>query len=350
MKKLLKIFAILMISALVFSCGGSGGSAEGDAPVKVSFTVDTPHSDIAKTVSVNNPSGSFTYWYKAVPVWTGADFATIKGSTNGQFVQINNYGPGADIGYFAQGTWKFYAQVKSGDNVVYESAADPDITYINASSTTVSVDVVRTGNGSATVTIDIEVPIVSAGTVLTATYGTGENDYIGLTKTTMDSNNDIPTHGAGWARFKGSKTLAAGAYEFTLTSNNGSADVGGAVLAFDVVGGVSRAISGTIENGVWQTVFITINLPKFTVTNTAAGSATTVAPSTNLTFTCHVDSSNIDGTVEYQWYVNDSPIDNATGETFVFNKSAQGFYYVTSKAYIAGKISGSHTIPITVTN
>jgi len=109
MRKVLTITALLMAALLVFSCANGGGSDSDNGPVKVSFSVETPHEDIAKVATVDTPATDFTYWYKAVPQWTGADFTAIQGSTNNAFVQITDYEDDKDIGLFAQGSWKFYA-------------------------------------------------------------------------------------------------------------------------------------------------------------------------------------------------------------------------------------------------
>ena len=355
MKKLLKIFAILMISALVFSCGGSGGSAEGDAPVKVSLNVETPHGDIAKTVSVNSPGNSFTYEYAAIPQWTGADFGTIQGHTGGtdanpNYVPISNYLTDNSIGLFAQGSWKFYARVKSGDSVIYKG--NTNIVYINSESTSVTVNVERQAAGTATVSIDIEVPDTSANAVLLASYSGDGSGSISLTKGAA-----VLHTGGGWSRFTGtSSALTTGSYLFTLTSRTDydaqdatvGAAVGGASLAFDVIGGVNRTITGTIESGAWQTAEITINIPTFTV-NIQAANNNPITTSGSMAYTCSASATNTTGTISYQWYVNDTAVtSNGTSSTYTFSSANPGYYYVACKAYISGKLAGSAMLPITV--
>ncbi len=348
MRKVLTITALLMAALLVFSCANGGGSDSDNSPVKVSFSVETPHEDIAKIAAVDSPASTFTYWYKAVPQWTGADFTAIQGSTNNAFVQITDYEDDKDIGLFAQGSWKFYAQVKVNGVVLYESAADPAVTYINASNTSVTLDVTRTaGQGSADVTIAIEAPDTGAAPTLTAAYSGQATGNVTITKVAATEHT-----GGGWSRYTGSATgLASGSYLFTLTTTDGTNPVGGAVLAFDVLPGVNRAITGTIENGVWQTTLITINVPTFTMNVTAAGGATSVAKSTNLVYTCTASSTNITGNIAYQWYVGNTPVaQNGTSSTFTFNQADPGYYYVTCRAYIDGKAAGSQTLKVTVTN
>ena len=366
MKKLLKIFAILMISALVFSCGGSGGSAEGDAPVKVSFIVDTPHSDIAKIATVDGSTATYKIYYAAVPQWAGVDFSTIQGQTsaygtdaNPTYVELTGYTAGTqkNLGYFAQGSWKFYAQVRKqnsgtpAETVLYEG--ETGVIYINEANNetvgnieanVITIDVTRKATaGTATVDIDIEVPKLSAsGTALTVTYDGTASGSITLT------NTATPTQTGNWVRFTGTSTaLNTGSYTFTLTSKNGSTPVGGAVLAFDLIPGENRTITGTIENGVWQTTLLTINVPTLTVTVSGAATATVGQASS---YSCSATTSQLASgdSVAYQWYVNDA---EATGTsnagTYSFTPAAAGYYYLTCKAYVAGKLIGSETVGVT---
>ena len=355
MKKVLSVLTVLVVVSMLFACANGGGSSSDNAPVKVSFNVETPHEDIAKTATVNDPGKTFSYWYKAVPQWTGSDFTNIKGATIDNedpsgygYVEITNYVANKDIGLFAQGSWKFYAQVKCNGSVIYQSAAEPEITYINSSTHSVTLSVTRVANGTATVSIDIEVPDTSSTAVLTAGYsgdGTGT--------VTLQKNASAATHGANWSRFTGtSSALTTGSYLFTLTSKTAAdgAEVGGAVLAFDIIAGVNRTITGTIENGTWQTTLITINVPTFEMSIEAANDAVSVAKNTNLVYTCTASKTNMDGTIAYQWYVdNDAVAQNGTSATYTFNKATPGYYYVTCKAYVNGKAVGSQTLPVTVT-
>lgn len=361
MRKVLTITALLMAALLVFSCANGGGSDSDNSPVKVSFRVETPQN-INKIVSVDDADGAptLTYWYKAVPQWTGVDFTTIQGSTNNAFVQINSYAPNKDIGLFAQGSWKFYAQVKSGDTVVYESAADPAITYINVSNTSVTLDVTRTtGNnaGSADISISIDAHDLSGVGSMTMTY-TGLNSPITLNKAAHATK-------ANWSTYTYTLSdLAAGSYVFTFTSAAGAAGanpVGGAVLAFDVLAGFDKEITGTIENGVWQTTLITINVPTLEVTLTGAES---VAKNANTTFTCTATSANLADrdVVKFEWFVDTASKGAATAgtedpqvagkyiSTYSFSQANPGQYYVTCKASVDGKLIVSKTAKVTVTN
>ena len=353
MRKVLTITALLMAALLVFSCANGGGSDSDNSPVKVSFNVETPHEDIAKIASVDTPNTTFTYWYKAVPQWTGADFTAIQGSTNDAFVEITNYAAGKDIGLFAQGSWKFYAQVKANGVVLYESSATPAVTYINSTDLVegkknITLDVTRTaGQGSADVTIAIEAPDTGTAPKLTASYSGQADGTVTISKVAATEHT-----GGGWSRYTGTaEGLASGSYLFTLTTNDGTNDVGGAVLAFDIIPGVNRAITGTIENGVFQTALITINVPTFTMSVSAANGATSVTKNTALVYTCTASATNITGNIAYQWYVNNTPVaSNGTSSTYSFKQATPGYYYVTCKAYIDGKAAGSQSLKVTVTN
>jgi len=355
MKKVLSVLTVLVVVSMLFSCADGSGSGSDNAPVKVSLNVATPHEDISKVAAVNSPATTFTYWYAAIPQWTGYDFTAIQGATGGTdaeptYVQITDYAANKDIGLFAQGSWKFYAQVKANGEVVYESAADPAITYINASNRSVTLNVTRSaGNGTATVSIDIEVPDTSASSTLTVAYSGQANGSVTLAK-----NDPAATKGANWSRFTGTASdLASGQYLFTLTTTDGTNNVGGAVLAFDILPGVNRSITGTVENGVWQTTLITINVPTFNMSISAANGATSVAKNTALVYTCTATATNITGNIEYQWYVNNTAVtSNGTGSpySFSFSQANPGNYYVTCKAYVDGQVAASQTLPVTVTN
>lgn len=354
MRKFVTIAVLMMAAMIICSCGGSGGSEGDNAPVKVSLFVETDHEDLSRIVSVADAAGAptLTYWYKAVPQWTGTDFTTIQGA-QANYVQISNYTANKDIGLFAQGAWKFYAQVKSGNTVVYESSNSPEITYINTNSTSVTLDVTRTTQnaGSADISISIDAPDTSGVSSMTLSYE-GLNSPITLNKAAHATK-------ANWSTYTYTvDDLAAGSYVFTFTSAAGAAGanpVGGAVLAFDVLAGFDKEITGTIENGVWQTTLITINIPTLNITFTPGVDSITKTGSTKTsTFTCTATATNVTGDIAYQWYVNNAPVNTATlsngVSSLAFNASAydEGYYYVTCRTYIDGKLSGSNTAKITV--
>ena len=356
MKRFMSVAAVLMAVLMVCSCanGGGSGSESGNAPVKVSFAVETGN-DLARVVSVNNPGTTYTYWYAAVPMWDGSEFGNPYGATTAygqtptdqQYVQITDYAAGKNIGLFAQGKWTFYARVKNGGNIVYEGNTTD---YISVSHKDISVNVSMNPNlsGNATVSLDIEVPDTSATSTVTVSYsGQEPGGFDPIAK-----NAQAATKGANWSRFTGSEDLAAGSYLFTLTSTDGTGNVGGATLAFDIIPGVDRKISGTMENGVFQATLFTINIPSLNI-SLSAGGATSVVAGNNLVYTCTATKVNVGGDVSYQWYVNDAEADDGDEDgnpaTFTFNKAEAGNYYVTCKAYISGVYSGSVTLPVKVT-
>ncbi len=358
MKKLLSVLTALIVVSMLFSCGGGSGSesAAESAPVKVSFAVETGN-DLAHVVSVNNPGATYTYWYAAVPQWQGVDHTSPKGATtaygqvpsDNEYVQITDYAAGKDIGLFAQGSWKFYARVKNGNDIVYEGNTTD---YISVSHNEIAVDVdLVAANGNATVSIDIETPNTGASSTITVAY----SGQASGTFTPIAKNDPNPaTNGAGWSRFTASKELAAGSYQFVITSSDGTAQVGKTTLAFDIIPGVDRTISGTMENGVYQTTMFTINIPSIKMTLTSAGSATSVAKNSSLLYTCAAEKVNTTGTILYQWYVDGEAINGATNSTFNFTPAqhyynAEGTAVVTCKAYIVDKFSISDTMPVEVT-
>ena len=382
MKKTYAFLTALLVMAVLFaSCSNGGGSGESEAPVKVSFIIDTPHSDVAQTAGVNNSTAGYEFYYAAIPQWTGSDFSA-QGATGGTnetptyaVVPGNNnatYSAGsqANLGYFSQGSWIFYAQVrKAGTNtVVYQGNTGK--VYINGDTAThtIVINVARnTSAGTATVTVDIEVPNVSDATTLTATYNGGSitlSKYDYITDSTDPDYANNPTNGTGWSRFIGSGSLATGSYTFTLTSKDGSTPVGGSVLAFDIIPGENRTISGTIENGEWQTILFTINVPTLDITLAGASSVTHGVPTI---FTCTATATQLESTdsVTYEWFVgtssvqaaaagtqvldeNEDPIPNQTRSTYSFNQANPGDYYVTCVAKVAGKKIASKTAKIRV--
>ncbi len=335
---------------MLFACaGGSGSDSKNEsAPVKVSFAVETEND--LNIVSVNNPGTTYTYWYAAVPMWEGVDFTIIQGATtaygqepaDNEYVQINDYEAGKNIGLFAQGKWTFYARVKNGNNIVYEGNTTD---YISVSHKNISVDVdLVAANGNATVSLDVETPNTADGCTVTVSYSGQASGSFEISK-----NVQAATHGANWSRFTSSKSLAAGSYLFTLTSTDGTGNVGGATLAFDIIPGVNRTISGTMENGVYQATLFTINIPSLSIELAADNDATSVVAGNNLVYTCTATKVNTTGDIAYQWYVGDAAVNGQTASTFTFNKAEAGNYYVTCKAYINGKLSGSATLPVRVT-
>ena len=232
MKKVLSVLTVLVIVSMLFACANGGSGDSDKAPVKVSFNVETPHEDISKVATVDSPSSTFTYWYKAEPQWTGDDFTTIQGATAGKqgavdgYVQITDYVANKDIGLFAQGSWKFYAQVKSGNTVIYQSETTPanvPITYINSTDLNqqgkvqVSLNVTRTTNGTANVTIAIEAPDTGTAPSLTASYSGQATGDVTISKVAATEHT-----GGGWSRYTGTASgLATGSYLFTLTTTDG---------------------------------------------------------------------------------------------------------------------------------
>lgn len=337
MRKFMTVTVLLMAAMMILSCSDGSGSSQATGPVEVRFSVQTP-SDSSRIVTVDDPvsPAEFTYEYAAVPQWEGVDFENIYGATG---VDDNDNPIYADLGaatgskLFAQGSWKFYAQVKVGDAIIYQSDADPDPIYINASSNTVNINVDRVGgNGKATISVAIEIP-------------TNYEDMTGKLTCTDFPDLAPATSGAsdGYTLFTGSAEIASGPHTFTFVS----ADRGGAIVSFDVLPGEARTITGTIESSIFQSTTITIILPgAFTVT--VAGPTSVVPSSSGNTYTCTCTPSSTDAT--YQWYVGSEKKTGETSNTYSYNApSAEQDVNIYCEVTLNGVVV-SNGFPVTVKN
>ncbi len=315
-------FLLVLIIALALT-GCSDGNSATNGPVKVSLAVNQSSGTAAKVVDVTVDTSNLAYYYSAAPLWTGSDFTNIQGATDG-YVRIADYPTSKDIGLFAQGKWHFDVQVKLIEDgvteanwkLVYSGEVDQ---YINADSSTVEVPVTKSAEGSGFVTINVKAPTV---------YGDGVGtvadkliiSYEGTESGSIAAGDISISRSAGWTTFTVPKTsLPGGEYIFFLIYNDGTSDVGGAVVAVNITPGVTSEISGTVESGSWQNE--TFKLTTGNPLEIKISADKTEIPKTtgSATYTCtKVAGPEI---TTYSWYVNWELQDGQTASTFTLTAS-----------------------------
>ena len=112
------IASILAVICMLCSCGGGGGSADGEAQKVVAVSFDINTGDSAKVITVYNPdvmSLGVTYQYMAIPSFTSEFGGTNKDNPQGtqrtwKDLNMNGF-TSTDELYFAQGHWTFHVRV-----------------------------------------------------------------------------------------------------------------------------------------------------------------------------------------------------------------------------------------------
>ena len=327
MKRETLLMTVLVVMAMLFaSCSNSLGEKTDEGgtstqTVSVSLGVEI-EGGAQKTIGTDTDLDGLTYWYKANHNWT--QDRPVHGDTGANFILIPNYSVGAapkNLGNFTAGEWTFYVEVRKGDAVIYSGNTDYTIYTGHASP---EVTVTPDGTGTGTVDITVKVPTTGASEVLSVSYTGGSP--ANMTRSGTASSLTTFT--------KTISSLAPGAYTFTFQYTDQSGAVTeGASQAVTVFAGQTSSITGTIDGGKWHSSQITINAPEITgFTLTAAGSATSVAPSTNLVYTADATSA-LGNTITYQWFVNGvSQGAASTTPTFTFNNANYGMYDVTCSA------------------
>lgn len=324
------VYIIFFLLALMLtSC--SDGSSSDNGPVQVSLSLSRSGVS-SRIVSVDEAVdlSSFAFYYKATPLWTGSDFAGVVGQT-ADFVRIDSYRDGKDLGYFAQGKWLFEVEVR----LIDQEAAEADWVlfysgstelYISTSNYAITIPVVGEGSEDGTVYISVLAPTVSESDSMTITYsGTGSGSVpagdIEIERTTGDDR---------WTSFLvDSLALPAGQYTFCLTYNDGTDDVGGATVAVNVNPGMTTSITGTVESGVWQNETVSMTgLHSFGIKLSAAGNKMEVAKNGTLVYTCTKTPGSLD-IDSYEWYVNGDLQTGEASSTFTFVASNFDFDYCT---------------------
>lgn len=330
MKRGKLMLTVLVVLAMLFaSCSShlKEGDAEGGSSAKVvsvSLGIDV-EGNVQKTISTDTNLDGLTYWYCATHNWTQQ--RPVHGDTGGEFILIPNYSVGAapkNLGNFTAGEWTFDVEVRKGTSVIYSGSVDYTL---YTGHTSPAVTVTPDGTGKGTIHILVKVPATGGATPghesLSVTSAEG-----GVTMTRTG-------YADGLATYEGTKgNLTPGPYTFWFRyTDEGNTVTEGAAQAVTIFAGQTSNITGTIDGGKWHSSSITINAPGIaTYSLTAAGTATSVAPSTPLLYTCTATSAQ-GNALTYQWFINGTDQGAASADnTFSFSNGTCGMYIISCSA------------------
>lgn len=312
-----RFFAYILILFLALSFTGCSDGESGNGPVEVSLAVGSSSGTASRVVTVKETidTSKLAYYYSASPLWTANEFASAQGATDG-FQRILSFSNGMSLGLFAQGKWHFEVVVKLIDaevaesnwTLVYSGSVDQ---YINADSSIVAVPVTKNTEANGAVTITVKAPTVDE-----------DNDnlsitYDGTRSGSIPAGNIGVSRSDGFTTFTVSKTtLLSGEYTFMLTYNDGTGDVGGAVVSVNITPGMTAAISGSVESGLWQNETVALTgLHSFGIQLSAAGNKIEIRKNESLVYTCTKTPGSLDIDT-YAWYVNGVLQNGQTASTF----------------------------------
>lgn len=349
---------VLVVMAVLFaSCsnGMSKDDSDGSAStkvVKVSLSLGGEAANIAqKAIALDDQNSGYTYFYKATPNWTD----DARGKTNG-FVPIgyansnHSYEDDFALGYFTPGNWTFEVEIRASDEttVLYEGSDN------NVSISIASVEIVipmtlktdQQGGVTGTVNIKVAVPKISPNTTVAMELdGNSLENLVSTPNSHIDTSGNV-TQKDGWIRFdKLNISSPTGNHTFVLTYKDGANVVGGAAIAFTVKNGETYNIYGTIENGKYQIVTLTLTMPELNLTMNTTPNASSVGMDGS--YTAEITDHDCD---TYVWRVNNVIDNNYTSYNFTLDTSAPGVYEI---ACIATKVISGETaiatVPKTVT-
>ena len=315
------VYIFVLILALALT-GCSDGSSAADGPVEVSLALGSSSEIASRVVGVNEPvdTSKLAFYYSAAPMWTGYDFATAQGITDG-FQRIQTYSNGVSLGLFTPGKWHFEVLVKLIDAeldennwvLVYSGTVDQ---YISPNSSIVAVPVTKHNNANGAVTVSVKAPTIDE-----------DNDrlsisYEGPESSSIAAGNINISRADGYTTFTVAKTsLPSGEYTFFLTYNDGTSDVGGAVISVNITAGMTASIYGTVEAGLWQNETVALTgLHSFGIKLTAAGNKVEIPKNGSLVYTCTKNPGSLD-IATYAWYVNGVLQNGQTASTFTLTAS-----------------------------
>jgi hypothetical protein len=399
MKKTTAILTALLVMAVLFaSCSnGMGEKAEGSGSgsstqaVKVSLSLGGEVANIAqRAVALTGvvDASTFEYYYQATPNWKKADGtpANAQGKTNG-FVAIpypgsgHNYEDNFSLGYFTPGNWTFEVEVRlpanQGGTVLYVGS-NPSVVINNAlKELTINMSLKNEDEQGAsltgTVNVAVAVPYLGEGTTVTMTkngtpvaltiYDDESGNPNSKDYTVTSTSNKTPLAQNGWRLFRlVDESFAPGDYTILLqykdVVNAVDKVVGGAAVAFTVVNGGDYLICGTIENGKYQIVELTLNgidaVDLSMVTDPYDDqhdqNITTIGQDGSLKFTV-TDRWSETHAGTYTWYVNGVETDSANNQDedyeFTLDTSIPGVYEVSctvDKTVAIGSVSETVTV------
>ena len=400
MKKTTAILTALLVMAVLFaSCSnGMGEKAEGSGSgsstqaVKVSLSLGGEVANIAqRAVALNGvvDASTFVYYYQATPNWKKADGnpADAQGKTNG-FVAIpypgsgHNYEDGFSLGYFTPGNWTFEVEVRipsptqqdpEHETVLYVGS-NTDVVINNAlKELTINMSLKTGQNINGTVNVAVAVPYLGEGTTVTMTkngtpveltlYDDGSQGEHSKDYTVTSTSNKTPLAQNGWRLFRlVDASFAPGDYTILLqykdVVNAVDKVVGGAAVAFTVVNDGNYLICGTIENGKYQIVELTLNgidaVDLSMVTDPYDDqhdqNITTIGQDGSLKFIV-TDRWSETHAGTYTWYVNGVETDSANNQDedyeFTLDTTMPGVYEVSctvDKTVAIGSVSETVTV------
>ena len=361
MKKTIVFMTALLVMAVLFaSCSnGMGEKADGSGSastkaVKVNLSLSGEVAKIAqKAVALTGDAkpSSFLYYYQATPNWKKADDTTpanAAGKTNG-FEPIpyagegHNYEDDFSLGYFTPGDWAFAVEVRipdpqgqQGDEIVLYEGSLEHVTISNALKNLTIPMTLKTDGSQVTVNVAVAVPYINDGTAVTMTineqsealtaYHEGE-DY----DFTVDANGDeVPKE--GWRLFTATIHPTPRDYTYVLQYKDGSGNtIGGAAVAFTAVNAGNYLICGTIENGQYQIVALTLTGID-PIELSMAPDTTTIGQDGELVYTV-TDRWSDDHDGDYTWFVNGVETSNnhANKWKFTVDTTVPGVYEITCK-------------------
>ena len=352
MKRGKVLMTVLVVLAVLFaSC--SNGMSKDDASgaahtekVMVSLGVDVEGNGAQKAISSDDDPDGLTYWYRANPVWTQE--RPIHGSTGANYIMIPNYSTGAapkNLGYFTAGEWKFWAQVKKGDDVIYSSAVagTPYTIYTNHAAPVIKVTPDTTG-AKGTITFNVQVPATGGadpGHEELQVYVNGERAGVTVERT---------GYADGLATYEGSKSnLTPGAYTVVFKYiDEGNANTEGAAQAVSVFAGQTSNITGIIDAGKWHPSTITINAPGINYTSLTPTEAYRRPGDPNSTDFTAVAASAQGNPITYEWYINGVDQD-LNADELNFSRNDCGMYDITCTVTdTTAKVTASKTVYVQV--
>ena len=318
------IASILAVICMLCSCGGGGGSADGEAQKVVAVSFDINTGDSAKVITVYNPdvmSLGVTYQYMAIPSFTSEFGGTNKDNPQGtqrtwKDLNMNGF-TSTDELYFAQGHWTFHVRViiKGTDynvdndstyTLLYQTATAGESKYINAAnvdSTSHKVVVVANvtrqiddGADGYLFVNGINAPDTSGADKLVVSYGA-----IGDAQTTLVTITN-PTISGGRSTFtKNQIPVAPGIYAMTFTLKDSSDnEVGASTKIVEILKNNTTTLSGAMDANKWISAGFNVKGIK-TIEATISTSTITVTQGTPVVF-------GITGTIKESGVATTDPV------------------------------------------
>ncbi len=376
--RFLGLVAILAAICLICSCGNGSGDSENAAPktVALSFVVNTDDGAL-RALAVTNPAITVVkYQYKATAKFS-TEFGTPQGDTGGAFVDFaSSTATGGEAGMFAQGKWEFEIQgldAETNGAVVCKTAA-PLVTYVNASTTSIDVFVVRQfASGTGTLIINgVTAPtysqfVAAADATETTPAVEAKCDKLEITGGPATYTIDATTDADGkLSTFTKTFTeVAAGIYTMTFTVKDSAGNaVGSTVKIVEIVNGKETTVTGNIDSGKWLTE--SFKVAEKTITLAVSASATDIAKAEGakitFTFTGSIKEGDTVTDEKVKYFFSDgntvTPItiaENATApytyDWVIGTTVAEGYYYPCIIASDEGetlKTEGATAIKVTV--